>query len=116
MIYFCFDKFKDLKKMAIRKSVEENIQIQETKSEVFLKIEAALKKGKFKDLKKNEFTNQIYANYQALTVWGEITITIIEHDNYCMLNIKSTANVDNIFALFTSPNQKIISNFKNNFS
>lgn len=102
--------------MAIRKSIEEKIQIQGTKNEIFLKIEEALKKGKFQNVKKNEFTFQIEAKYQKLTIWGEIIISIIENGNDYMLNIKSTANVDNVFALFTSPNQKIINNFKQNFS
>jgi hypothetical protein len=100
--------------MAIRKSIEENIQIQCAKNEIFLKIEDALKKGKFQNITKNEFTNQIGAKYQKLTIWGEIIISIIENGNSFMLNIKSKANVDNIFALFTSPNQKIINNFKQN--
>lgn len=102
--------------MAIRKSIEEKIQIQGTKNELFLKIEEALKKGKFQNVKKNEFTFQIEAKYQKLTIWGEIIISIIENGNDYMLNIKSTANVDNVFALFTSPNQKIINKFKQNFS
>ena len=102
--------------MAIRKSIEEKIQIQGTKNEIFLKIEEALKKGKFQNVKKNEFTFQIEAKYQKLTIWGEIIISIIENGNDYMLNIKSTANVDNVFALFTSPNQKIINKFKQNFS
>lgn len=31
------------------------------------------------------------------------------------INAKSTANDDNIFALFSRPNQKILDQFKNNF-
>jgi hypothetical protein len=32
------------------------------------------------------------------------------------INAKSTANIDNIFALLTSPNQKILDQFINNIS
>jgi hypothetical protein len=50
-----------------------------------------------------------------LTVWGEIIVTLSPEADNVKINAKSTANADNIFALFSSPNQKILDQFKNNF-
>jgi hypothetical protein len=38
----------------------------------------------------------------------------IVHSSVVNINVVSTANVDNIYALFSSPNDKILSYFKNN--
>ena len=43
--------------MAIRKSIEEKIQIQGTKNEIFLKIEEALKNAQEEGLKFNQYRN-----------------------------------------------------------
>lgn len=49
-----------------------------------------------------------------MSTWGEIIITLLEDGDNIKINAKSTANTDNLFALFSSPNQKILDQFKNN--
>jgi len=100
--------------MAIRKSKEENFELNGTVEDLKLKVENALKKGKFTSINVNNTLNQITANYKKLTVWGEISITLMENAEKVKINAVSTANSDNIFALFNSPNKVILDNFKNN--
>jgi hypothetical protein len=47
------------------------------------------------------------------TVWGSLTVTLIP-DEYARtrMTLAGTANVDNVFALFNSPGQKLIDRFK----
>ena len=100
--------------MAIRKSKEENFEVNGTLEDLKAKVENALKKGEFTSINTNSVLNQITANYKKLTVWGEISITLTENGEKVKINAVSTANSDNIFALFNSPNKVILDNFKNN--
>ncbi len=102
--------------MAIRKSKEETFSIQGTIDDCLLRVEQALKKGNFTKVNVNKTLNQATGNYKKLTVWGEITVTLLpKSDGSVRINVSSTANVDNIFALISSPNKKILNQFKNNF-
>lgn len=100
--------------MAIRKSKEENFEVNGTLEDLKSKVEIALTKGEFTSININNALNQITANYKKLTVWGEISITLIENNKRVKINVVSTANTDNVFALFNSPNKVILDNFKNN--
>jgi hypothetical protein len=100
--------------MAIRKSKEENFAVKGNAEEWLTKAEQALLKGGFTNIRTIEILNQITGDYKKLTVWGEIIITLLPDADNLKINTKSTANVDNIFALFSSPNQKILDEFKSN--
>lgn len=100
--------------MAIRKSKEENFSVNGIIEELLIKSEKALKKGGFKKINTNKLLNQITADYKTFTVIGSIIITFHDENEKVKINVKSTANADNIFALFSSPNQKILDQYKNN--
>lgn len=100
--------------MAIRKSKEENFEVNGTIEDWKTKVEKALEIGEFTSIKSNNILNQINANYKKLTVWGEISVTLTENNGKVKINAVSTANSDNVFALFNSPNKVILDNFKNN--
>ena len=100
--------------MAIRKNKEENFQIKGNLNDVISKCKNALEIGEFAKINVNETINQITADYKKLSVWGEIKITLTENNEKVNINVISTANSDNIFALFSSPNDKILNQFKNN--
>jgi hypothetical protein len=100
--------------MAIRKSKEENFTVNDTVDNLLLKSQNALSKGGFKKINTNNLLNQITADYKTFTVIGSIIVTIADDNGKSRININSTANADNIFALFSSPNQKILDQFKNN--
>lgn len=101
--------------MAIRKSKEETFSVKGNPEEWLTKAEQALHKGGFANVKTNKLLNQITGDYKKLTVWGEIIVTLLPESENVKINAKATANADNIFALFSSPNQKILEQFKNNF-
>lgn len=54
---------------------------------------------------------QIDANYKKLITWGTIQVTFAPEENNTKITAVSKANVDNIYALFKSPNKTILSKF-----
>jgi len=94
--------------MAVRKGKEETFSVKGNTEEWLTKAEQALHKGGFANVKTNKLLNQITGYYKKLTVWGEIIVTLSPEADNVKINAKSTANADNIFALFSSPNQKNI--------
>ena len=101
--------------MAIRKSKEETFWVKGTSEELLTKSEKALNKGGFTNIKVNNLLNLLTGDYKKLMLWGEIIVNLLPEGENLKINVKSTANVDNIFAFFSSPNQKIIDKFKTNF-
>ena len=101
--------------MAIRKSKEKKLQLQDTIENVREKCLAALTKGGFKSIENNDSLNQIMAKFNNFFVVGKIEVILVKDDNGVNVNLKSTANVDNIFALFSSPNDKIMNAFTANY-
>lgn len=102
--------------MAIRKSKQEMFLINGNVEDWLTKSEIALKEGGFTNIKINRLLNQITADYKKISIWGEISISLITEVENIRINVISTANTDNIFALFISPNQKILTQFKNNLT
>ena len=100
--------------MAIRKSKQETFEVKGKIEEIKQRAENALSEGSFTSIKANGLINQITANYKKLSVWGEIKITLSENNEKTKIDVESTANSDNIFALFSSPNDKILNAFKDN--
>ena len=101
--------------MAIRKSKTQKFQTKLTVEEALIKCEDALNNGGFKAIKVNTSLRQLNADYKKFTVYGEIEITLFEVNNETEIHLKSNANADNIFALFSSPNGKIMKAFTTNF-
>ena len=101
--------------MAIRKSKQESFEVKGNIEEIKQRVENALNEGSFTSIKTNGLLNQITANYKKFSVWGEIKIALSENNEKTKIDVISTANSDNIFALFSSPNEKILNAFKDNF-
>ena len=101
--------------MAIRRSKEKKLQVQDTLENVREKSLSALNQGGFKKIENNDNLNQITAKFNNFFVVGKIEIMFAKNDNGVDINLKSTANADNIFALFSSPNDKIMKSFTDNY-
>lgn len=101
--------------MAIRRSKTQKFQTATSVNDAIKKCELALSKGGFKNITTNKSLKQLGGQYKKFTVWGEIEVALFEVNGETEINIKSTANVDNIFALFSSPNNKILKAFSSNF-
>jgi hypothetical protein len=102
--------------MGVRKSKEENFQINGSLNAVIEKCHRALQIGGFNKISFNETINQFEAEYKQIigTVWGEIKITLTTNGALVNVNAVAWANVDNIYALFSSPIDKILLKFKSN--
>lgn len=101
--------------MAIRKSKQEIFEVKGNIEEIKQRVESALNNGNFTSINTNNLLNQITSNYKKISVWGDIKITLSENQDKTKIDVVSTANCDNIFALFSSPNDKILNAFKFNF-
>jgi hypothetical protein len=101
--------------MGIRKSKNKKFIVDNDIKQVIEKCKLILKNGGFKNIRVNESLNQLSADYKKFTIFGEIEIILVENNSGTEINLTSTANVDNIFALFSSPNNKIMNAFINNF-
>lgn len=100
--------------MAIRKSMDEEIVVLGDRDQWLKKCEESLNKEGFSKIDINNSLYQINGNYKKWTIWGEILITLKPYsEKETTIVIKSTSNIDNIFALFKSPNKIIIEKFKN---
>ncbi|MGD0779631.1 MAG: hypothetical protein ABR954_02455 [Dehalococcoidales bacterium] len=98
--------------MAIRKSMQEEIVVSGTREEWLQKCAKALESQGFTKVTTNVILYQVEANYKKVTTWGTILITLTPAGNDTKITAISTANVDNIYALFKSPNKTILSKFK----
>lgn len=98
--------------MAIRKSAEEEFVVKGNIDEWLPRCQKALEGGEFKNIKFNKLISQFEADYKTFKVHGGLIVTLIPKDNDVLLKLKSTGNMDNIWALLKSPNQIILSKFK----
>lgn len=101
--------------MAIRKSKEKSLQFNGTIEEATKKCGTALENGGFKKIENNDSLNQMNAKFNNFFVVGSIDIGLANTEHGVTVSLKSTANADNIFALFSSPNDKIMKSFTDNF-
>ena len=101
--------------MAIRKSKEKSLQFNGTLEEVKIKCKSALEVGGFKKIEQNDNLNQLNAKFNNFFAVGSLEIGLAKTEHGINISLKSTANVDNIFALFSSPNDKIMKSFTDNY-
>lgn len=75
----------------------------------------ALEAGGFKKIENKDSLDQLNAKFNNFFVGGSIDVGLAKTEHGVNISLKSTANADNVFALFSSPNDKIIKSFTNNF-
>ena len=101
--------------MAIRASKEKSLQFNGSLDEAKIKCKSALEAGGFKKIEQNDNLNLMNAKFNNFFVVGSIEIGFSTTDHGITILLKSTANSDNIFALFSSPNDRIVRAFIENF-
>lgn len=103
--------------MAIRKSVEETLVVTGARDEWLTRCAKGLIDSGFKEVQTNTTLGQVAAKYRKFPAYGEIQVTATPaKDGHTQLVLRSTADVDNIYALFSSPNKKILTKAKARFS
>ncbi|WP_139312882.1 hypothetical protein [Novacetimonas hansenii] len=101
--------------MAIQKSKVETFQVSGSRQDWLSKCEKALHNAGFKSVLVNSELSLLSAKISTLTLSGSIKIFISESDSgFINLRAESSANIDNIYALFRSPNNKILEMFSKN--
>ena len=101
--------------MAIQKSKVETFQVLGSRQDWLSKCEKALHNAGFKSVLVNSELSLLSAKISTLTLSGSIKIFISESDSgFINLRAESSANIDNIYALFRSPNNKILEMFSKN--
>jgi hypothetical protein len=101
--------------MALRRSVEETLVVAGGRDEIFQRCQVSLRAGGFSGVEANTTLYQLTANFRNLTTWGELLVTLLPEGANTRLTLKATANVDNIYALFSSPTKKVLNAFKSHF-
>ncbi|MEV6057274.1 hypothetical protein [Streptomyces sp. NPDC052107] len=105
--------------MAVRKSMEESLVVAGDRDEWLTRCAKGLITTGFKDVQTSSTLGQVTGKYRKFpTTHGELTITVTPsaQPGYIQLHLRSTAAVDNIYALFSSPNKKILSVAKGGFA
>ena len=98
--------------MAVRKTIEESFVVAGAREEWLPKCCDALEVGRFTGIETSETLGQITANYKKAATWGTISLTLTPEGDSTRIVAKATANVDNVFAIFSSPGQRILKQFK----
>lgn len=100
--------------MAVRKSMSSTIVVDGDRADWLGRCELALTAAGFKNLSIDRTTHVLGADYHKAMTWGHLEVTLRPADGDLRTEIamRSTANVDNVFALFRSPNQQILDIFR----
>ncbi len=72
----------------------------------------ALKRGRFGNLRADDESYIIDADYKGLTIHGDIRLLITEERDVVEIEVLITAAVDNIYAAFRDPLQRIWNAFR----
>jgi hypothetical protein len=98
--------------MAVRKSKQEEWVVAGSRDDWLKSCRSALQRAGFTKVSVNQTLYQVEGNYKKFTIWGTISVTLTPAGSDTKFVATSTANVDNIFALFKNPNQTILKSFK----
>ncbi len=82
------------------------------RAQLLERCQRAMSRGGFKKVEVNGPLFQITGQYHHFTTWGRLDVTLRPAAGGTELAMRATGNVDNIYALFRSPNQKILQAFK----
>jgi hypothetical protein len=100
--------------MAIRKAVEEAFVVAGPRDLWLARVTASLRAGGFGNVAESVTLYQVQGTYRKPLAWGEILVTLLPDGDNTKVLAKATANVDNIWALFSSPTKRILATFKSN--
>jgi hypothetical protein len=90
----------------------ETIAVPGTRESWLSKCKQSMESSGFTNVKVSEAVFQVSGDYETITLYGRILITLLPEENQTRINIQATAKVDNGFAIFKNPPKAIISQFK----
>lgn len=100
--------------MGVRKSIDESYVVAGSRADWLKRCVTALTSQGFKRVKVDAGLGVVTGDYKQIvgTIWGDIRVAISDVGPNSRLDVRATANVDNIYALAKSPNRKIIEKFQ----
>jgi hypothetical protein len=96
----------------VRKSLDETVVINGDRRQLLERCRAAMDAGGFSKVTVNDALFQISGRYRKATTVGALTVTLRPAPGGTELAMRATGNVDNVFALFRGPSQRILQAFK----
>ena len=100
--------------MAVRRTTEERVVVAGDRTDWLGRCKRAMEAGDFKKVVVNPSLFQLTGTFRKLTLAGRLEVTLTPVPGGTELAMRSTGSVDNIYALFKSPNQRILQAFKSN--
>ena len=101
----------------MKKDMEEHLVVAGNRQQWLSQFEANIQSVPgFKKVIVDSTLYQVSAKYKRGTAWGDILVTFVPHGSDTEVRLRSSAHVDNIYALFSSPNKKILGAAKSAFS
>jgi hypothetical protein len=98
--------------MPVTKTLEETIHVTGTCTEWFDRCVQAIKQGGFKNIRADDESYIADADFNSFITLGSIRLVLTEEAKKVEIAIRITAAVDNIWAYFWEPRQKILRAFK----
>ncbi len=99
--------------MSLLKTKQNSFQLNDSFDRVKIKCVDALESAGFKNIKYNATFNEVSGDYSSLTTKGKINISIFyKEPEQTVIEVQTTAHADNIYAWFSSPNDKLLNKFR----
>jgi hypothetical protein len=92
---------------------EETLRVEGTCAEWFEQCLRALAEGRFGNIREDDESFIIDADYKGFTIHGDIRLLLTQERDQVAIEIRISAAVDNIWAL-RDPLQRILGAFKEN--
>ncbi|MFI7241088.1 hypothetical protein [Streptomyces qinglanensis] len=96
--------------MAVRKGMQEMLVVPGRRDEWLARCAEGLAAAGFKKVETSTLLGQVTGSYTGFTLHGQVTITATpsHQEGHTELSLRSVAGVDNIYALFSSPNERLL--------
>jgi hypothetical protein len=100
--------------MPVTKTYEETMRVRGSCAEWFDRCVQALHEGRFGRIRADDESFIADADYKGLTVHGEIKLLLTQEGDEVEIEVRISAAMDNIYAAFRDPRQRILQAFKSN--
>lgn len=102
--------------MAVRKSVTESVVVAGERDLWLDKSRKAFQRAGFRDVKADAALYQVAGKMRRATIAGSLQVTLLPDPAGTRIDMRATANTDNIYALFRSPTTALLQRFKDHLS
>jgi hypothetical protein len=98
--------------MAVSKVMDEKAFVRGDPDSLLSRCQAAMNSAGFKNVRVDRTFFQVSGMYRKPTTLGRLDVSVRQREQGCELAMRATGDVDNVFARFRSPNERILRVFK----